>query len=100
MHYYYVEDEQGDLVDLIPFCCDSCHREWCRKNSLDYGGWSGCNESDSPEWCHNCGVRCNVGNETECDWTCAPLTVNLIGPMEGACEHGVPNWIDTKDLVW
>lgn len=25
MHYHCMEDVEGNVVDVVPFCCDSCH---------------------------------------------------------------------------
>lgn len=32
MHYQRIEYEQGELVDLVPFCSDGCRRDWCRED--------------------------------------------------------------------
>ena len=59
MHIHRVEDESGDLVDVIPFCSDFCHRTFCdQSEEYDYEGWDGCHEvSEGMEWteCEQCG---------------------------------------------
>ena len=53
MHYYFVEDADGDVVDLIPYCSDFCHREDQGEN---YRGWNGCHEgADYDQECALCG---------------------------------------------
>jgi hypothetical protein len=62
MHYHFVEDDSGNVVDLIPFCSDLCHRAWCADHGSTYGGWNGCHEGgDSAEFCANCGDCCHEG---------------------------------------
>jgi len=56
MHYYMLEDKTGDLVDLVPFCSDYCHQDYCRRTGKTYEGWNGCQEgSDYPQYCNQCG---------------------------------------------
>lgn len=56
LHAHYFEDDKGDLVDLIYFCSDSCHRDWCEREGETYGGWNGCQERPDYEVpCENCG---------------------------------------------
>lgn len=55
-HYGYIEDETGDLVDLIVTCSDSCNRTAHKRVGLEYGGWSGCHELEFGQACENCGV--------------------------------------------
>lgn len=55
MHYHQVDDDQGDLVDLIPFCSDSCHRQWCYDTDTKYDGWDGAHENEWNETCKSCG---------------------------------------------
>jgi hypothetical protein len=53
MHMHYIEDEQGDVVDIVPYCSDYCHREG---EGTDYQGWNGCHEgADYDQECANCG---------------------------------------------
>ena len=65
MHYLEVILDD-DLVDLIPFCSDWCHQQYCRAHDVEYEGWNGCHEgSDAAEYCANCleeihGNRYNV----------------------------------------
>lgn len=95
MHTHYIEDSTGDLVDIVPFCCDACHHDWCADNGVPYAGWSGCNEGgDSQEFCASCGVYCGggTGEDSPCDCQCENIVVNRILSTDGKkCEHG--NWI-------
>jgi hypothetical protein len=59
-HYHELEDGQGDLVELVTFCSDGCHRSWCVDRMVDgtdihYGGWNGCHELEFQEPCAQCG---------------------------------------------
>lgn len=50
-HLVFVEDAQGDLLDLEVYCTDSC-----AKTSPLYAGWNGAQEiSDLYAKCKNCG---------------------------------------------
>jgi hypothetical protein len=91
MHYHHVEDDGGDVVDLVPFCCDSCHRDYCRENGLEYGGWNGCHEgSDSAEFCANCGTY--AGGAADCDCQTNNVVVGRFLSKRGErCRHR--NWI-------
>jgi len=94
MHYRQTEDAQGDLIDLVPFCCDSCHQAWCAHYGEAYDGWNGCQEeADYPQWCAMCGVRCALGTEEPCVVECLPLVMNLLTPTPGACAHGIPYYV-------
>ena len=92
MHAHYLEDAHGNLTDAIPFCSDSCHREWCRNASVDYNGWNGAHDSgDSNEYCANCGTIAGVGEES-CECQESNVIVNRFTTEAGEmCEHG--NWI-------
>lgn len=93
MHVHYVENEHGHVQDVIPFCSDSCHREYCKTHSDigPYTGWNGCNEGgDYPEFCANCGVYC--GGKFDCDHQRDNVVVNRFRCEDGEkCEHG--HWI-------
>ena len=82
MHEGIIEDERGELTDVVPFCCDSCHRDYFGDR---YEGWNGCHEQESAEYCANCGVL--VGPlECGCD---AGVVVNRLPVDDGEkCEHG------------
>lgn len=55
-HYHEVNDTRtGDLLDLIVFCSDWCHRQWCQETANTYEGWNGCHELEFTDWCANCG---------------------------------------------
>jgi hypothetical protein len=53
-HEYLVEDDNGDLVDTVTLCSDSCHQQYCRDNDLEYMGWNGCQEIQFTEPCAQC----------------------------------------------
>lgn len=87
MHIHEVMDERGDLVDRAYFCCDSCHRSWCREHDEPYGGWDGCHEAgNGPEYCSHCGVL--AGGVLACGCM-SPVVVNLIDhAATEKCDHG------------
>jgi hypothetical protein len=94
MHYHEIDDERGDLQELVPFCSDSCHVEWCREHNVEYGGWNGAHESDVTEYCANCGVIAGVGTEDDdaCEHQRDNVVVNRFTTEAGErCEHG--KWI-------
>lgn len=53
MHLFEINDDQGDLVDVVVFCSDYCHRLWCIENKQEYQGWNGCHEP-WPSRCASC----------------------------------------------
>jgi hypothetical protein len=82
MHEVYVEDENGELIDVLPYCSDACAR-----TDENYAGWAGAHETEFTTWCMNCGVVIG-GFEPECEHV-YPVVVNLIGtPEDEYCEHG------------
>ena len=91
MHYHFFTDTQGNLVELVPFCCDACHRQWCDTHDLLYGGWNGCQEGgDYAEFCANCGTF--AGGAPECPCQRDNVVVNRFRSEEGEkCEHG--HWL-------
>jgi len=100
MHVHEIEDEHGDLADVVPFCSDACHREWCAESSAyPYAGWNGAREGgDANEYCANCGVIASCG-EGACEHQRDNVVVNRFTSQLGiACDHG--NWIQLPgDLV-
>ena len=84
MHEHYIEDDDGELVDIRVYCSDSCNRD---DNGEHYQGWSGCHEAEFTTWCQNCGVVIG-GLDPECEHV-YPVVVNLIGePEDEHCGHG------------
>lgn len=64
-HYLHIEKD-GELVDLIPFCSDWCHRSYCSAYGVKYDGWNGCHEnSDTPEDCFYCDEPIHGGWDEE-----------------------------------
>ncbi len=84
-HLQYIEDADGDLIDLEYFCSDSC----ARNGATNYQGWSGIHELEFTEWCKSCGVVIGgTDSDPQCDHL-YPIVVNLIGvPVDEHCEHG------------
>ena len=93
MHEVYIEDRNGELVDVMPVCSDACARE-----SEHYAGWSGCHELEFTDWCQNCGVVL-PGLETECYCQSANVVVNRFKVTERElCEHGNVMQMDQDSL--
>jgi len=51
-----VVDKNGDLIDLVYFCGDFCHQQWCKETDHPYDGWNGCHEIQHNETCADCGA--------------------------------------------
>ena len=86
-HFLYVEDNNGELVDVLNVCSDSCARQLAKRENIPYDGWNGAHEVEFTTWCLNCGVVIG-GIDPECDHV-YPVVVNLIGePEREYCEHG------------
>lgn len=104
-----IEDDQGDAVDAVAFCCESCHRRWCKATGEDPA--IGTYEEDAGEalaWCAACGVRVGIGANNgyepsaNCDGGCLPTVVNLIIPADpiggdplSVCPHGISHYLLT-----
>lgn len=90
MHIHERTDERGDITDVITFCSDSCHRDWCAATGADYGGWNGCHESpDYGAYCTACGV---IAGGARCECQRNNVVVNRFTSDAGEmCEHG--NWL-------
>jgi len=56
MHIHREEDATGDLVDIVEFCGDWCHRQWCSDHDKPYDGWDGCHEASTSNLCVECGT--------------------------------------------
>ena len=54
-HIHRITDNAGDLIDIVTFCRDSCHRQYCTDTGAAYAGWDGCHEIYSPATCASCG---------------------------------------------
>lgn len=91
----YIEDANGNILEYMMVCSDSCHRNYCDRVGIVYGGWNGCHEGgDTGEYCVQCGVRMSVDTDSDCDGTCIPFVVNIISPDPArVCAHGVPSEI-------
>jgi hypothetical protein len=87
MHEHYIEDESGELVDVVAFCSDACNRDW---SGEAYGGWSGCHETEFTVFCAQCGVA--IPGQDACEHQTDNVVVNRFPSDTGEkCEHG--NWI-------
>lgn len=91
-HYFEVNAANGDLAELIPFCSDSCHRQWCADNNREYAGWNGAHDAeDYNEYCASCGVIAGCGPES-CEHQQDNAVVNRFITEDGeTCECG--NWV-------
>lgn len=92
MHIHVITDQRGDMIDVIPFCSDSCHRDWCELTDTPYEGWDGAHESpDYNSYCAACGVIAGCGPES-CEHQRDNVVVNRFTTKSGEmCRHG--NWI-------
>lgn len=106
--YHDIEADNGDLVDLIPFCCNNCPQQWCVDNEKEYPGQQiGGSGSDGGEWCANCGVICSQPVEWDaCHCGDDNVLVNRFRVDEAErCEHGlviqgVVDDVDLTHLAW
>jgi hypothetical protein len=90
-NYHEINDETGNLTDVIPFCCSSCYLEWCLDNDEEYPGEWDREGGDSNEYCAQCGVICSAG-EDACECQHDNFIVNRFLEEDGLmCRHG--NWI-------
>jgi hypothetical protein len=55
-HEIQIDDANGELIDIVNVCTDSCNRTYCVRVELTYQGWSGCHELEHTDYCANCGV--------------------------------------------
>ena len=54
-HIHMIEDEIGDVTDLIYFCSDFCNQDYCdNSETYEYQGWYGGVEQSFNELCANC----------------------------------------------
>jgi hypothetical protein len=91
MHMLMIQDARGDVVDVLVFCSNACHAEHAAEHGLSYDGWNGAHESDSTEWCVQCGTVASVGIEDNdaCDCLRNNVVVNRFRSETGErCEHG------------
>lgn len=51
-HLGYIEDNQGDIIDLVIYCSDFCNKI----HNKNYEGWNGCHELRISQPCECCGV--------------------------------------------
>ena len=54
LHYVMIDNSEGDLIDAIPVCSESCARQYCSDNGLDYDGFNGCHELEFDDYCGSC----------------------------------------------
>lgn len=95
MHYHYIEDDNGELTDLVPLCSDSCHRDYCQQTDGNYYlGWNGAHEgSEGTEFCALCGVVAGGLELESCQL--ANVVVNRFVSVDGdKCkEHEPAHWL-------
>ena len=60
-HLGYVEDDNGNVVQLNYYCSDYCNSE----HNVNYAGWNGCHENHHAEYCGNCGTLIAPSYATE-----------------------------------
>jgi hypothetical protein len=92
-HYHELNDANGDLANVIPFCSDACHQDWHRPvHHRKYEGWNGAHDgADYTEYCGQCGVVASAG-EDSCEHQRENVIVNRFRTPDGEmCGHG--NWI-------
>jgi len=54
-HIHMIEDQNGDLIDLIYFCSDWCNENYCNNSKkYEYQGEYGQVEHNCNEICANC----------------------------------------------
>lgn len=56
VHVFEISDADGCIDDVIYFCSDVCHREWCDEEpeARPYGGWNGAHELPYTVECETC----------------------------------------------
>lgn len=69
-HFIDINDKNGDVIDRVYYCSDSCAQE-----HPDYNGWNGLLDLYSPEACDNCGKTMVWYDEEEQTWKCGALTI-------------------------
>ena len=92
VHYLFMEDSNGNIVDAIPFCSDECHRQYCIEHNIEYNGWNGFYEGgDSRQYCANCGTYAGggTGSDAPCDCMVHNVVVNrFLSDTGERCIHG------------
>ena len=91
MHAQTIENGSGNIVDVIYFCSDACHRDYCAEHDdIPYSGWNGCHEGSNVEFCAQCGVV--AGGVFECHHQNSNIVVNRFRCDDGEkCECG--HWL-------
>lgn len=87
-HYCILEDADGEMVDRIELCSDSCHETWCRDNDEPYKGWHGCNEQETTSWCASCGVVLPGFKACECQMNNIVVNRLRVSNPELCEDHG------------
>jgi hypothetical protein len=70
-HFVYVNDDNGDLVDLIVYCSD-----YCARTDIAYDGWNGAHELEGCDECASCGdvLRGYAHGNANADSYCRRMT--------------------------
>jgi len=98
MHCHAVNASNGDLIDIIPLCSDSCHLDYDRDRGLKYEGVSvDYDPPDDNTYCAQCGVIAACGPDA-CEHQRDNIVVNRFLSESGeTCEHG--NWIQVPERM-
>jgi hypothetical protein len=57
MHLHFIDDLDGNIIDVMEFCSDFCHQDAL---GVEYQGWNGCHEMQHDTTCQNCGEILHV----------------------------------------
>ena len=89
-HFGYIEDDQGELVDILITCSDSCNRTAHKRIGEQYEGWSGCHELEFGQPCENCGVWISGFEDDYCREQLGNVVVNRfrVDKTTYCDEHG------------
>jgi hypothetical protein len=93
MFQHEVTTEDGELLDIKPFCSDGCHQDWCRENGVKYPGWNLAPEAPADTYCAQCGT---VTDYLSCGcWSYVAHRFRVDVPE--LCECGNPIQIAMED---
>lgn len=92
-HHHERRDAAGDLIDVVTFCSDTCHRAWCSDTGNPYMGWNGAHELTHSTTCDSCG-ECIQGVDDDPDTYDHDTT-----PTHRPC-HGCGATLDESEINW
>ncbi len=93
MHYIDIEDDDGELVDLVNLCADSCARDYCQQTDETYRGWNGAHEAEFVTFCEMCGVVAGGLDMSSCQMSNVIVNRLLSADGERCIEHDGEHWI-------